>query len=213
MKFYQKKNGEIVDENFNVLVMDDSNPDYQLYVDFLQNNEVLPIPQNYFDLKDWQETNLLALTECCKYLTDRALISSVSKEGDVIFLKGQAERYRNKYNVAKQYCINQTINNQPWHDAILSEMNNTNNELGLIGTSNELTVSSFMTLIRDYFEAGMERSEKFEPNIEVFRCKTKDLILAGQVDRAKKMLAYAWNLPMQMDLNDVSGFMNDIDAI
>lgn len=213
MNFYQKKNGEIVDENFNVLVMDDSNPDYQLYVDFLQNNEVLPVPESYFDLKDWQETNLLALTECCKYLTDRALISSVSKEGDVEFLKGQAERYRNKYNVAKQYCVNQTINNQPWYDAIVSEMNNTNTELGLIGTSNELTVSSFMTLIRDYFESGMERSEKFEPNIEVFRCKTKDLILAGQVERSEQMLAYAWNLPMQMDLNDVSGFMNDIDAI
>lgn len=213
MNFYKKKNGEIVDENFEILVMDESNPKYQDYVAFLQNNEILPVDENFFDFKDWQDRKLINLTECCTYLTDRALISSISKEGDVEFLKGQAERYRNKYNVAKQYCINQTINNQAWYDAIVLEMSNTNTELGLNGTSNELTVISFMTLIRDAFESGLERSEKFEPNIEVFRCKTKDLIIAGQIERAESMLLYAWSLPIKMQLSDVDTFMSEIDAI
>lgn len=160
-----------------------------------------------------KESMLLEITECCKHLTDRALISSVSKEGDVEFLKGQAERYRNKYNVAKQYCLNQTISNQSWYDAIVLEMNNTNTELGLVGTDYELTVSSFMTLIKEAFELGLTRSEKFEPNIEVFRCKTKDLVLSGQFQRAKQMLEYAYSLPIQLDLSDVDTFMNDINSI
>ena len=165
------------------------------------------------DIQKTSESILLEITECCKHLTDRALISSISKEGDIDFLKGQAERYRNKYNVAKQYCVDQTINNQAWYDAIVFEMNNTNTELGLVGTENELTVARFMFLIKEAFELGLTRSEKFEPNIEVFRCKTKDLVLSGQFERAKQMLQYAYDSPNELDLSNVDAFMNDIDSI
>lgn len=153
------------------------------------------------------------IIECVKWLRDRALVSSISKEKDIEYLRGQAEVYKSKYNVAKQYCIDQTINDTDWYNAIVVEMNNTNTELGLVGTENELNIALFMGFIKNAFETGLTRSKKFEPSIEIFRCKAKDLYVSGQFTRCDQMINYAYSIPLQMDLSDVDGFLNDIDLI
>lgn len=159
------------------------------------------------------ETYKDRIVECVKHLRDRALISSISKEKDIEYLKGQADVYKSKYGVAKQYCIDQTINDNDWYNAILNEMNNTNAEFQLIETSDELTIPIFMNYIKVAFETGLERSKKFEPSIEIFRCKAKDLAVVKSFTRCDAMLTYAYNLPSQMELSEVDGFLNDINAI
>lgn len=153
------------------------------------------------------------LIDCVLHLRDRALISSIMKEENVTYLKGQSETYKEKYKVAKQYCIDQTINDNDWYNAIVNEMNNTNIELGLIGTENELNIPLFMNYIKQAFEIGLERSKKFEPSIEVFRCKAKDLYVVGHFERFEQMIEYAYALPLQMELSQIDGFVNHINQI
>lgn len=155
-----------------------------------------------------QKNQLSELVSVCEYLTDRALISSVSKEGGEKYLKGQIPRYKEKYKVAKQYIIDETINDQDWYDAIVSEMNNTNAVFGY-----GLTIPIFMGIIVQQFELGEFRSQKFETSIEIFRCKTKDLILANESERANACLSLAKNIPTELTLEDLEGFIIQLNAI
>lgn len=155
-----------------------------------------------------QTEQLNELISVCEYLTDRALISSVSKEGGEKYLQGQITRYKEKYKVAKQYIIYQTINNQFWYDAIVIEMNNTNAIFNY-----GLTIPIFMGIIVQQFELGELRSQKFETAIEIFRCKTKDLILANESERASNCLNIAKNIPTQLTLEDLDNFLIQLDVI
>lgn len=155
-----------------------------------------------------QTEQLNELISVCEYLTDRALISSVNKEGGEKYLQGQISRYKEKYKVAKQYIADQTINNQFWHDAIVTEMNNTNSIFGY-----GLTINVFMGIIVDQFELGELRSQRFETAIEIFRCKTKDLILANEFERAGTCLTMAKNIPLQMSIEDLDNFLIQLNEI
>lgn len=155
-----------------------------------------------------QTEQLEELVSVCEYLTDRALISSVNKEGGEKYLQGQISRYKEKYKVAKQYLIDETISNQFWYDAIVVEMTNTNLILGV-----SLTVPVFMAIIVEQFELGELRSQRFETAIEIFRCKTKDLILANEYERANACLNMAKNIPLQMDLTDLDNFLIQLNEI
>lgn len=155
-----------------------------------------------------QSFQLSELVAVCEYLTDRALISSVNKEGGEKYLQGQISRYKEKYKVAKQYILDQTINNQFWYDAIITEMNNTNAVYNY-----GLTIPVFMGIIVQQFELGEFRSQKFETSIEVFRCKTKDLILANESERANDCLNMAKNIPTQLTIEELDVFLTQLNAI
>lgn len=155
-----------------------------------------------------QSFQLKELVAVCEYLTDRALISSVSKEGGEKYLQGQISRYKEKYKVAKQYVADQTINNQYWYDAIVSEMNTTNDILGY-----GLTIPVFMEIIVQQFELGEYRSQKFETSIEIFRCKTKDLILANESERANACLNLAKNIPTELTIEDLEEFIIQLNSL
>lgn len=187
------------------VIQDINNVEMVAYIKWQKKNGNPPIFHE-IDIESVKSKMLIELTEKCEYLTDIALISAINKEGSVTFLRGQAERYRNKYNVANQYCIDQSINNKSWYDAIVLEMNNTNIELGY-----DLTIPIFMKIIKEAFEIGLKRSETFEPNIEIYRCKTKDFIISGQIDRAREMLDFV--LPNNFDLVDIDNFLQIIDEI
>lgn len=155
-----------------------------------------------------QNELLNELVETCIFLTERSLISSVNKEGGEKFLQGQIERYKEKYKVAKQYVAYQTINNQFWYDAIVTEMNNTN-----LIFNYGLDIPTFMAIIVEQFELGELRSQKFETAIEIFRCKTKDLILANEFERAKECLTYGQNIPDQMTIEDLETFLIEFNGL
>lgn len=165
-----------------------------------------PTPEEIAEQKQTEQLN--ELISVCEYLTDRALISSVNKEGGEKYLQGQINRYKEKYKVAKQYITDQTINNQFWYDAIVVEMNNTNAIFNY-----GLTIPVFMQIIVEQFELGELRSQRFETAIEIFRCKTKDLILANEFQKANTCLNMAKNIPLQMDLADLDDFLIQLDAI
>lgn len=148
------------------------------------------------------------LTESCVYLTNRSLISSVNKEGDEVYLKGQAERYKEKYRVAIRFLLDGVIIDQNWYNAIVSELNTTNDLMGM-----SITIPQFMGLIVQYFEIGEDRNKKFESAIEVFRCKTKDLLLTNRFDRARLCLDLAKSIPLQMDENDLDNFLIEFNAL
>jgi hypothetical protein len=155
-----------------------------------------------------QNELLNELIETCVLLTERSLISSVNKEGSEKFLQGQIERYKEKYKVAKQYVADQTINNQFWYDAIVIEMNNTN-----LIFNYGLDIPTFMGIIVQQFELGELRSQKFETAIEVFRCKTKDLIIANEFERAEACLEYGKNIPDQMTIEDLETFLTEFNGL
>lgn len=154
------------------------------------------------------DEQLNELVSICEYLTDRSLISSVNKEGGEKYLQGQITRYKEKYKVAKQYVADQTINNQFWYDAIVVEMNNTATILGVY-----LDIPMFMGIIVEQFELGELRSQRFETAIEIFRCKTKDLILANEFERAGICLTMAKNIPLQMSIEDLDNFLIQLNEI
>jgi hypothetical protein len=155
-----------------------------------------------------QSELLNELIDTCVLLTERSLISSVNKEGSEKFLQGQIERYKEKYKVAKQYVADQTINNQFWYDAIVIEMNNTN-----LIFNYSLDIPTFMAIIVQQFELGELRSQKFETAIEVFRCKTKDLIVANEFTRAEACLEYGKNIPDQMTIEDLETFLTEFNGL
>lgn len=151
---------------------------------------------------------LQELTEVCIYLTNRSLISSVNKEGDEVFLRGQVDRYKEKTKVARQFLIDGTIISQEWYDAIVTELANTNTLLGA-----GLDLPTFMGLIVQYYDTGEMRSKKFESAIEIFRCKTKDLITIGDFSRARSCLDLGKTLPLQLSLDDLDSFLVQFDGI
>jgi hypothetical protein len=181
--------------------------DYHAYI--LGNEVVAEVDFVGNELNEYSYNLLLSeLTETCIYLTNRSLISSVNKEGDEVYLKGQAERYKEKYRVAKQFIFDGTILNQNWYNAIVSELSTTNDLMGM-----SITVSQFMGLIVQYFDVGELRNKKFESAIEIFRCKTKDLLLTNRFDRARLCLDLAKSIPLQMDENDLDNFLIDFNAL
>lgn len=189
---------------------DDTN---QLFIDrceFLTNGGVFEEIEATTEEITQTKTNELLneLVETCIYLTDRALISSVNKEGGEKYLQGQIQRYKEKYVVAMQYLLDGSISNQEWYDAIVLEMNNTNAVFGY-----GLTIPVFMGIIVEQYDLGQLRSKKFETKIEVFRCKTKDLILTGEFTRARASLDLAKSIPMQLSLEDLELFSNQLGAI
>ncbi len=134
------------------------------------------------------------LVQCCIYLRDRAKISSVNKEPSTAYLEGQIPIYQEKYNCAKEFLLNGSTNNN-WYQPIVDEMTNTN---ALLGTN--FTISEFMQLIVNLWDAGEDINLKFQTAIEVFRCKTKDLATAGEFQRAKQCLSLGWAVPQSFDL-------------
>lgn len=189
--------------------LDDSTPQFQQYLidkDIVGFQYVESTESELAEIT--QNNQLKELVSTCEYLTDRALVSSVNKEGGEKYLQGQINRYKEKYKVAKQYLVDQTINNQFWYDAIVTEMNNTNDIFNY-----SLTVPMFMAIIVEQFEIGELRSQRFESAIEVFRCKTKDLILANEFERANTCLIMAKNIPIQMDLNDLDNFLIQLNSL
>lgn len=189
--------------------LDDSTSEFQQYLidkDIVGVEYVEATPEEIAEQKQTEQLN--ELISVCEYLTDRALISSVSKEGGEKYLQGQIARYKEKYKVAKQYTIDQTINNQFWYDAIVTEMNNTNAIFNY-----GLTIPMFMGIIVQQFELGELRSQRFETAIEIFRCKTKDLILVNESERASNCLNIAKNIPTQLTLEDLDNFLIQLDEI
>lgn len=199
-------------EYFNGILIpkDDTTELFQQRCNFLNNGgefeEIGSTPEEI--TQQTQSFQLSELVAVCEYLTDRSLISSVSKEGGEKYLQGQISRYKEKYKVAKQYTIDATINNQFWYDAIVTEMNNTNAIFNY-----GLTIPVFMGIIVQQFELGEFRSQKFETSIEVFRCKTKDLILANESERANTCLNMAKNIPTQLTIDELDVFLTQLDAI
>jgi hypothetical protein len=169
--------------------------------------QIIELTQEEINIQKYNSM-ISELTESCVYLTNRSLISSVNKEGDEVYLRGQAERYKEKYRVAKQFIFDGTILNQNWYDAIVSELNTTNDLMGM-----SITISQFMGLIVQYFDVGELRNKKFESAIEIFRCKTKDLLLTNRFDRARLCLDLAKSIPLQMDENDLDNFLIDFNAL
>jgi hypothetical protein len=189
---------------------DDTTELFQDYLDYISNGgivtEVESTPEEIATTK--QNELLNELVDTCVFLTERSLISSVNKEGGEKFLQGQIERYKEKYKVAKQYIADQTINNQFWYDAIVIEMNNTN-----LIFNYGLDIPTFMAIIVYQFELGELRSQKFETAIEIFRCKTKDLILANEFTRAEACLEYGKNIPDQMTIEDLETFLTEFNGL
>lgn len=191
------------------IVIDDREQDFQDYLIAQQNRLVQLVEATESELAEiTKQKQLSELILICEYLTDRSLISSVNKEGGEKYLQGQIARYKEKYKVAKQYIDDQTINNQFWYDAIVIEMNNTNDIFNY-----GLTIPIFMEIIVQQFELGELRSQRFETAIEIFRCKTKDLILANESERASNCLNIAKNIPTQLTLEDLDNFLIQLDAI
>lgn len=192
------------------IIQDDRLEEWQLMHQWVLSGGVFEIIESTLEeIKEQNKSEQLnELTLVCEYLTDRALISSVSKEGGEKYLQGQIARYKEKYKVAKQYTIDQAINNQFWYDAIVIEMNNTNAIFNY-----GLTIPIFMGIIVQQFELGELRSQKFETAIEIFRCKTKDLILANESERASNCLNIAKNIPTQLTLEDLDNFLIQLDEI
>lgn len=191
------------------IIIDDRQQYFQDYLIAQQNGLVQLVEATESELAEiTKQKQLSELISVCEYLTDRSLISSVSKEGGEKYLQGQITRYKEKYKVAKQYTIDATINNQFWYDAIVTEMNNTNAIFNY-----GLTIPVFMGIIVQQFELGEFRSQKFETSIEVFRCKTKDLILANESERASNCLNIAKNIPTQLTLEDLDNLLIQLDAI
>lgn len=190
--------------------LDDTTQLYQDYVVYISNGGVVEEIESTEEeiIQQTQSFQLSELVAVCEYLTDRSLISSVSKEGGEKYLQGQISRYKEKYKVAKQYTIDATINNQFWYDAIVTEMNNTNAIFNY-----GLTITVFMGIIVQQFELGEYRSQKFETSIEVFRCKTKDLILANESERANACLNMAKNIPTQLTIEELDVFLTQLNAI
>lgn len=153
---------------------------------------------------------LQELTDKCVYLTDRSIISSVAKEEkDLNYLNGQIDRYLKKYQVAKHYIDSSgAILNQIWYDQIVSEMNTTITETGA-----PLTIPVFMGLIVQYYEAGQEREQKFNAAIESFRCKTKDLIMTNQFERARNSLDLANTVPDTVSMELLNILLTQLEAI
>ena len=87
-------------------------------------------------------------------------------------------------------------------------MNTTNDILGY-----GLTIPVFMEIIVQQFELGEYRSQKFETSIEIFRCKTKDLILANESERANACLNLAKNIPVELTIEDLEGFIIQLNAL
>lgn len=191
--------------------------------------EPLPDP-NYFYLTRWNFSTLVweeggdveainaqrrsdfldELTDKVTYLTKRSVISSVAKEEkDIEYLEGQVLRYKHKYNVAKHFVDNSgAIFNQIWHDQIVSEMNTT-----IIETGAPLTIPVFMGLIVQYYEAGQEREQKFNAAIESFRCKTKDLILTNQFERARTCLDLSNTVTDAVSMELLDSLLIQLDLI
>jgi len=189
--------------------LDDSTPQFQQYLNDKDVVGVTYVESTESEItQQAQSFQLSELVAVCEYLTDRALISSVSKEGGEKYLQGQISRYKEKYKVAKQYTIDATINNQFWYDAIVTEMNNTNAIFNY-----GLTIPVFMAIIVQQFELGEYRSQKFETAIEIFRCKTKDLILANEYERANACLNLAKNIPTQLTIEELDVFLTQLDSI
>lgn len=189
--------------------LDDSTPQFQQYLNDKDVVGVTYVESTESEItQQAQSFQLSELVAVCEYLTDRALISSVSKEGGEKYLQGQISRYKEKYKVAKQYTIDTTINNQFWYDAIVTEMNNTNAIFNY-----GLTIPVFMGIIVQQFELGEYRSQKFETAIEIFRCKTKDLILANESERANACLNMAKNIPTQLTIEELDVFLTQLDSI
>jgi hypothetical protein len=189
--------------------LNDSTPQFQQYLsekDTVGVDFVDATPEEIAE--QTQSFQLKELVAVCEYLTDRTLISSVSKEGGEKYLQGQISRYKEKYKVAKQYVSDKTINNQYWYDAIFSEMNTTNDILGY-----GLTIPDFMGIIVQQFELGEYRSQKFETSIEIFRCKTKDLIVVNESERANACLNLAKNIPTELTIEDLEGFIIQLNSI
>lgn len=157
-----------------------------------------------------RELLLGELTNKCVHLTDRSIISSVAKEEkDLNYLNGQIDRYLKKYQVAKYYIDNsEAILNQIWYDQIVSEMNTTITETGA-----PLTIPVFMGLIVQYYEAGQEREQKFNAAIELFRCKTKDLIQTNQFERARTSLELANTVPDTVSMELLDSLLIQLDSI
>ena len=189
---------------------DDTTQMFQDYLTFIQGGGIVTEVESTAEevAEQTQTEQLNELISVCEYLTDRALISSVNKEGGEKYLQGQISRYKEKYKVAKQYIADQTINNQFWYDAIVTEMNNTNAIFGY-----GLTINVFMGIIVEQFELGELRSQRFETAIEIFRCKTKDLILANEFERSGTCLTMAKNIPLQMSIEDLDNFLIQLNEI
>ena len=186
------------------------NDNNQLYKDYLQTNLETIIVDNFdFEIIELQKKYLLEeLTNVCTSLTSRSLISSVSKEGTEDFLKGQILRYESKYKVAKQYLIDGTIVNTDWYNSIIKEMQNTNAVYNY-----GLTIESFMNIIVEQYESGKFRSSRFETSIEIFRCKTKDLILNLEFDRAKNCLNLGNSIPYIFTTDDLEILLDKFDEL
>lgn len=189
----------------------------------LPNPNIFNVTKWDFDALVWQEGGdiesintqkreelLEELTDECVKLTDRSIISSVAKEEkDLKYLDGQIDRYLDKYKVAKHYIDNSgAILNQTWYDQIVGEMNTTITETGA-----QLTIPVFMGLIVQYFEAGEERKQKFNASIESFRCKTKDLIMTNQFERARTSLDLAKAVPPSVSMELLSVLLTQLEAI
>jgi hypothetical protein len=181
------------------------------------------ISQYNFETLQWQEGGdieainaqkreelLKELTAECVKLTDRSIISSVAKEEkDLKYLDGQIDRYLDKYKVAKHYIDNSgAILNQTWYDQIVSEMNTS-----IVETDAPLTIPVFMGLIVQYYEAGQERKQKFNAAIELFRCKTKDLIMTNKFERARTSLDLAKAVPPSVSMELLNILLTQLDAI
>jgi hypothetical protein len=80
-------------------------------------------------------------------------------------------------------------------------------------TGTPLTIPIFMGLIVQYFESGQERDQKFNAAIESFRCKTKDLIMTNQFDRARASLDLAKTVPDTVSMELLSVLLTQLDAI
>lgn len=146
-----------------------------------------------------------------KELNDRLLVSAVNKEEkDVEYLKGQTERYTKKYNVSKKYIDTngQEIENQLWYDAILKELQNTNNIQNI-----SLTEEQFMGLIVQYYETGEQRQKVFDTSLEIFRAKTKDFILTYNFNKADECFEMANNIPNNMTIQDLQNLLIQFDSI
>jgi hypothetical protein len=76
-----------------------------------------------------------------------------------------------------------------------------------------LDIPTFMSIIVQQFELGELRSQKFETAIEVFRCKTKDLIVANEFTRAEACLEYGKNIPDQMTIQDLETFLTEFNGL
>lgn len=148
-----------------------------------------------------------------RYLTDRALSSSIGKQGNRIELESMKMIYQEKYNVAKGLVVNlnmvQTIideMNRDYPDE--ADLDDVLISYGITPSGSKL--DKFYQFIIFRFETGLAYYSFFISLVEDFRTCALTHIERYDFDKAKEVISMAKSLPVsvsQSELNDLRAQM------